>query len=71
MTSTGYVVLINVMIATAGAMVIAPLLFYLYRIWATRRDKLFSYLCTKSRSGRTNTGEQHDAADCVEIWIVD
>ena len=48
MTSTGYVVLINVMIATAGAMVIAPLLFYLYRIWATRRDKLFSYLCTKS-----------------------
>jgi hypothetical protein len=36
------------MFATAGAMVIAPLLFYLYRIWATRRDKLFSYLDAKS-----------------------
>lgn len=48
MTKTGYVILIDVMLGTAGAMVIAPLLFYLYRIWATRRDKLFSYLGAKS-----------------------
>ena len=48
MTKTGYTALIDVMLGIAVAMVIAPLLFYLYRVWATRRDKLFSYLDAKS-----------------------
>jgi hypothetical protein len=48
MTGAGYVLLIDVILGIAGAMVVAPLLFYLYRIWATRRDRLFSYLGANS-----------------------
>ena len=44
MTRSEYVVLIDIMLSIAGAMVLAPLLLYLLRVWATRRDKLFSYL---------------------------
>jgi len=44
MGSSHYAIVINVLCGLAGAMVLLPLLLYLYRPWATRRDKLFGYL---------------------------
>lgn len=44
MTSSEYAILIDILCGIAGAMVIVPILLYLFRPWATRRDKLFSNL---------------------------
>jgi hypothetical protein len=44
MSSSEYVFLIDIICDIAGATVLVPLLLYLFRPWATRRDKLFSYL---------------------------
>ncbi len=44
MTSSEYAILINILCSIAGAMVLVPILLYLFRPWATRRDKLFSNL---------------------------
>jgi hypothetical protein len=42
MTSSEYAILIDIICGIAGAMVLVPVLLYLFRPWATRRDKLFS-----------------------------
>ncbi len=44
MGSSHYAVVINILCGLAGTMVLLPLLLYLYRPWATRRDNLFGYL---------------------------
>jgi hypothetical protein len=48
MTSSEYAILIDILCGIAGAMVIVPILLYLFRPWATRRDKLFSNLDSDS-----------------------
>jgi hypothetical protein len=44
MGSSEYAILIDTLCGIAGAMVLVPPLFYLFRPWATRRDKLFANL---------------------------
>ena len=44
MTGAEYAVLIDILCGVAGAMVLVPLLLYLFRPWTTRRDKLFANL---------------------------
>ncbi len=48
MNSSEYAILIDIICAVAGAMVLVPLLLYLFRQWTTRRDKLLSNLDTAS-----------------------
>jgi len=48
MSSSQYAFLIDILCGIAGAMVLLPLLLYLFRPWASRRDKLLSYLDKKS-----------------------
>jgi hypothetical protein len=44
MTGSEYAIVIDILCGIAGAMVLVPILFYLFRPWTTRRDKLFSNL---------------------------
>lgn len=48
MGSSNYAVVIDIFCTLAAAMVLVPLLLYLYLPWATRRDKLLGYLDKES-----------------------
>lgn len=44
MESSHYAIVIDIFCALAAAMIVVPLLLYLWRPWVTRRDKLLGYL---------------------------
>jgi hypothetical protein len=44
MGSSHYAIVIDIFCVLAGAMIVVPLLLYLWRPWAARRDKLLGYL---------------------------